>query len=599
MASEATSTLRHELSEKFVDWLSPDDEVLSECVNICQNFNMTAEDLFFKWEAYHFSSATTASRTTFTRNVFNAESALALKQYIQSQVKKKKQEEQEQKKRAKLNAGLMTRGKGAGLIRNGAASMHGGFGGGGGGPGTPIKLGSGSAEEKYALAGSSKVFFVGPKDDPESRKKRAYRYMYEKVSERGAVLDRQIEKAAELVMKHYGVQEFGDPSASTESETTVVGRIALDAESSSASAVKLNESCIVLESSRWMGSGIRVPLRFDPQVKVRGGPKGSGGLGLFPGAIVALKGKNGGGGWFNVTEILALPPLKVRPHETSEVRDDAFSMCIASGPYTPDADMNYKPWSTLVSTLKATKPAVVLLLGPFIDSSHSHVKNGEINKLPTDVFRDRFTESLLQFLDVSPGSLVLILPSIKDIISDHAVFPQCELSQEFSGDIRIHLLPNPCRFSVNGVSFGVSSIDVLFHLRKEEFFKRVPEEVEPVVSVDDSVNNDSMVNTCRHLLQQRSFYPIFPSPLELSHEVNLDISHSEGLFLGGEEDEPDAPDVLVIPSRLKHFAKTVDNTVAINPSFLTKGIYATLSFAGHTEGTVRERIKVDLERLSS
>ena len=55
-----------------------------------------------------------------------------------------------------------------------------------------------------------------------------------------------------------------------------------------------------------MGSGARVALRFERQVKVRGAVKGSGGIGFFPGAIVALRGKNGGGGWFLVTEILAV-----------------------------------------------------------------------------------------------------------------------------------------------------------------------------------------------------------------------------------------------------------------------------------------------------
>lgn len=88
-------------------------------------------------------------------------------------------------------------------------------------------------------------------------------------------------------------------------EVTVVGRIVHDAESSSGS-VKLNEASLVLESSRMMGSGARVPLRFDADVKVRRGVRNGGGQGLFPGAIVALKGKNGGGGSFYVTEILSV-----------------------------------------------------------------------------------------------------------------------------------------------------------------------------------------------------------------------------------------------------------------------------------------------------
>jgi DNA polymerase alpha subunit B len=55
-----------------------------------------------------------------------------------------------------------------------------------------------------------------------------------------------------------------------------------------------------------MGSGVRVPLKFMPDVKVRGGPKGQANIGLFPGAIVALKGRNGGGGWFSVSEVLTV-----------------------------------------------------------------------------------------------------------------------------------------------------------------------------------------------------------------------------------------------------------------------------------------------------
>lgn len=61
------------------------------------------------------------------------------------------------------------------------------------------------------------------------------------------------------------------------------------------------------------GSGARIALRFDPALKFRGGPQGAGGLGFFPGAMVALKGKNGGGGWFLVTEILAVRATPAGP----------------------------------------------------------------------------------------------------------------------------------------------------------------------------------------------------------------------------------------------------------------------------------------------
>ena len=94
----------------------------------------------------------------------------------------------------------------------------------------------------------------------------------------------------------------------SQEDVVVIGRITLDAESSSSGSVKLNEASLCLESSRMMGSGARVPLKFDSNVKLRASVKGLGSVGLFPGAIVALKGKNGGAGWFSASEILTVRP---------------------------------------------------------------------------------------------------------------------------------------------------------------------------------------------------------------------------------------------------------------------------------------------------
>lgn len=55
-----------------------------------------------------------------------------------------------------------------------------------------------------------------------------------------------------------------------------------------------------------LSSGARVPLILDPAVKLRGTVRGVGGIGIYPGAIVALKGKNGGGGYFLATEVLGV-----------------------------------------------------------------------------------------------------------------------------------------------------------------------------------------------------------------------------------------------------------------------------------------------------
>lgn len=86
----------------------------------------------------------------------------------------------------------------------------------------------------------------------------------------------------------------------------VVGRIVASTEiTGTSSPSKLNEASIMLESSRMMGSGVRVPLRFNTPLKIHGSNR----VGFFPGAIVALRGRNGGGGWFLVSEVLPVSEI--------------------------------------------------------------------------------------------------------------------------------------------------------------------------------------------------------------------------------------------------------------------------------------------------
>ncbi|KAF9236510.1 DNA polymerase alpha/epsilon subunit B-domain-containing protein [Melanogaster broomeanus] len=571
---------RNEIAQHFTEAVAADDALVKECMTMCKMYNLTVENLLYKWQALSYS-------TTNSVTIFTLKSVPDLRAMLHQELGRTNASKQEATSRnvATVKFGRGT-GKARGLMKPSIArSLDATLNL---GP-VPLSMIKSGARDP---AGPSRILFRGPKMDPQSQKSRAYRYMYEKVSERSEALDDRIDEFADLISRYYHIDELADPDAATEESTTVVGRIVLDS-GISASGAKLNESSLVLESSRMMGSGVRVPIRLTPETKIRGGIKGLGCISFFPGAIVALRGRNGGGGFFLAEEILALPPNKT-PSPPPNDASAAFSMCIACGPFTVDSDLEYKPWANLLDTLKATKPAVVLLIGPFVDATNSLVKDGEMDESPDNLFQRQFMEKLKGFLTHSPGSTVLLVPSTNDIISDHAVFPQCELGIEFSSDPRIHLLSNPCRFSVNGLFFGVSSVDVLFHLRKEEFLRRAPE-IDPLIPKSEPAT-DAMSNLARNIMQQRSFYPLFPVPFDLAHEVNLDVTHSEGLRLVENEDES-VPDVLVLPSRLKQFSKVVDASTVINPSFLSKGTYATLSYTGQASGLVKDCVTVDISRI--
>jgi DNA polymerase alpha subunit B len=75
---------------------------------------------------------------------------------------------------------------------------------------------------------------------------------------------------------------------------------------------------------------------------------------------------------------------------------------------------------------------------------------------------------------------------------------------------RVRLLPNPSTFYINEIMFSLCSVDVLFHLRKEEYFRRAEEaEVDVAMEVRKggagAAAKDSMAELCRHVLGQKRY----------------------------------------------------------------------------------------------
>lgn len=128
-----------------------------------------------------------------------------------------------------------------------------------------------------------------------------YRYMFEKLSDRSDVLDQKIEHSANILANWYEIEEWSDPSIVSQDDIWAVGRICAETQDT-----KVSDKSCWLETSRLGGYGRRVWLKWDDQLKIRGVGSGEGGVGLFPGAIVGVKGRNGGGTYFSVQEILTV-----------------------------------------------------------------------------------------------------------------------------------------------------------------------------------------------------------------------------------------------------------------------------------------------------
>ncbi|VDB84637.1 unnamed protein product [Peniophora sp. CBMAI 1063] len=581
---------KSQLEQNYGDVPGLTPAFIEQCLKICQTYDLSGEDVFFKWEAsiLHKDRIITDDTIGNIEAVVKSDLARAAKQRAQQQARSIASS---RGGRPGMNPFIGTPSRSSTRVGPiGSPST----------PRTPMPKARGVAFSTPAAAGKHKVRFELSEED--SGKARSYKYMYEKFSQRGLVLDNRIMEFSDLILKHYDLPAFSEPHLTTDEDVYVLGRIVLDAESSASIGVKLNEASLYLEGPRLM-EATRVRLRLEPNLRVRGAPKGRSNIGMFPGAIVVMKGRNGGGDYFSVNEILSIPPPSPISAQSdrqikAEPSSDSFSMIVACGPFTPDSDLEFRPWKTLMERIRTNRPDVVLLLGPFLDSLHSKMKVGDIDEFPEEIFARVFAQDLVDLHSYSPSTLVLLLPSIRDAVHNHTTYPQAALPNHLVESPNVRMIPNPAHFTINGVSFGASSVDSLFHVKKEEYTKSGIE-IQPSQVPAESSATDVMSNLCRQLLAQRSFYPVFPTPMDVAHEVNLDVSHLELARITTQtfSGETVAPDVLVVPSRYKQFVKNVDHTMAINPSFATKGMVASVFYGGAGDGPASSRLKIELEKL--
>ncbi|ODN77905.1 hypothetical protein L202_05011 [Cryptococcus amylolentus CBS 6039] len=401
----------------------------------------------------------------------------------------------------------------------------------------------------------------------------SYRYMFEKISERSEALDELIDDYAEIIKEAYGLEELADPHLVTDDTVYTVGRVVVNASGVKIDKASLRDS-FHLQSSRLIGGGRQIALQFPgDQLQVRGGAPGAKSVPMYSGCLVCLKGRNGGGGKFVVEELLVPPPGFLGQTPASELLDfqhgekltgQPISLCVASGPFTLSDNLLYAPLEAVLNKVTEERPDVLILARPFIDSQHPAIKSGLVTESPADIFRAQISERLQKVIDASSGTVIILVPSVRDVVSRHMAFPQAMLDKEELGiPKKVKVLPNPCTFSVNEVNIGISTVDVLFHMGQSQTPIKASE-ADPDPALASSASNDVFASYIRQVLGQRSFYPIFPVLEDLASEVNLDVTHYPLLKM-----DP-MPDVLILPSKLNKFSKVVDSTLVINPSSLAR-----------------------------
>jgi DNA polymerase alpha subunit B len=314
----------------------------------------------------------------------------------------------------------------------------------------------------------------------------------------------------------------------------------------------------LLETSRLIGNGSRVRLNLDALAE-----KGTS-YSLFPGQILGVRGNNPSGRLLNVSEFV-YPPIP--PSAFTEVaklsefyreKGEPIQVMLAAGPFTLPDSLEYEPFESILDEAHESNPHVLILMGPFVDSTHPMIVEGLCSYDPETLFRVKIADRIRSKL--KPTTNVIFVPSTSDLLSEWPLLPQAPIGQTFK-DAQTELmreklglnfsnmlvLPNPVTFLINECILTVSNTDTLLEMAGSETGR----------SFGSSLDRFSLF--FQHLFQQRHLHPISPS----SHRIHYD--HGESLVMGIK------PDILIIPSALKHNVKLVEDVVCVNPGKLCKG----------------------------
>ncbi|XP_013861716.1 DNA polymerase alpha subunit B [Austrofundulus limnaeus] len=373
------------------------------------------------------------------------------------------------------------------------------------------------------------VELLGP---PEESLRCSYKFMFQRLRDVRNVLTEKIEDLGQILKSHFTIEEFSSASLPAQDSITVLGQICCDSNG------KLNPQSVVLEAEVEHG-GQQVPVDLSELKEYS----------LFPGQVVVMEGLNATGRKFVASKLYEGVPLPFHtPDVTLEADEEPLNVLVACGPYTPSDSLNFDPLLDLISVIVRDRPDVCLLLGPFVDSKHEKIEKAQV----TETFETIFLRCIDSIVDgtKSVGCHLVFVPSQRDI-HHNFIYPQPPFTlPNLSKDQvqRVTLVSDPCSLLIDGVTVGLTSTDILFHMGAEE--------------ISCGTSSDRFSRILKHILTQRSYYPLYPPAEELNMDYEKFQRFGQMSF---------TPDVLIVPSELRYFVKDVVGCVCLNPGRLTKG----------------------------
>ncbi|CAH8461621.1 unnamed protein product [Schistosoma turkestanicum] len=273
---------------------------------------------------------------------------------------------------------------------------------------------------------------------------------------------------------------------------------------------------------------------------------------VYSGQPLLIRGVNPTGHSLGAMEIFQIP-ISEPPFISPDKCLGNLRIVVACGPYTLSNSHDPTGLLNLLRSVKQSKPHVLILLGPFVDSEHPGIQSYSETTYE-ELFQSR-VNSVSEWC--SHLSIKLIVVSSWRELHHDPVYPTPPIDKSWtektpdllSSYEKVQFAPDPCLFRIGEYVFGITSVDVLKDLSCEE------------INAGCS-GSDRITRLCRHILASSSFYPVHPPDDDLPLDYPLWSQYAQFSV---------TPHCLILPSKLRQFAKNVDGVLCVNPGHVSRG----------------------------
>lgn len=182
---------------------------------------------------------------------------------------------------------------------------------------------------------------------------------------------------------------------------------------------------------------------------------------VFPGQTVYMTGLNPNGTMLYADHVHAERDLVI---PTFPAVESSLDVVIAAGPFSAADNLKYAGLEKLLAYCQNNNPDLLILIGPFVDEANTQM---EVLNEGYDVFFEKMVSNVMDRLkECSVQTKVVLIASQNDLNSS-ASFPTHPLtiSENYPN---LKFLPDPCQFSIDGITFGFTATDILTHLDDAE-----------------------------------------------------------------------------------------------------------------------------------